>query len=210
MLRDEESVREYTARIEKDPACDLYGDRLHYDSLSSKIMAEMGSIADNGAAKNIFEIYARANIEQFLVKPMQFKRVTIYLMYVIFVFSIISSVYHIKVVPTFLAMYETFDVPIPAHLIFYEANWEYFSLGVFSLLVGLLVIGFTIRDLFHFKQGRENEFILRYLVLSGVRSSYLKIIDILYFPIASVQQGRELRKNDIYMHLSEIELRKWI
>jgi len=129
----------------------------------------------------------------------------IYLAYVTFVFFIVSLIYQLKVAPTFLGAFETFEISIPSHLLFYRDYWLYFMLVISVLLVVSLIIGSTLRGLFKFKQGRENGLVFRFLVFKGIRGSYLKIIEIINFPVLSAHGYAVSKNNEISVHLSDIQ-----
>jgi type II secretory pathway component PulF len=204
-LNAEESVSECISRIEGEPNSKLYGDRISFDSLCRKILNEVGKATDNTKAKKMLGVYSEIDLSQHLSEPMQFKRVTIYLAYVTFVFFLVSAIYQLKVAPSFLEAFETFEIPIPSHLLFYRDYWQYFVLAISALLTASLIIGFTLRGLFKFKQGRENGLVLRFLAFKGIRKSYLKIIEVLSFPVLSARGYSTSKDSEIITHLTEIE-----
>ncbi|WP_417584315.1 hypothetical protein [Nitrincola sp.] len=203
-LKAEESVVECISRIENESSCRLYGEDISRKSLSRNLLNKIGAIQDQGEAIKAFAIYSKIDILQHLSEPLQFKRVTIYLAYVTFIFFIISLIYQFKVTPTFLGLFQSLELPTPTHLIFYRDYWQYFILFIFMVLALSLIIGFTLKGLFKFQQGRENGLILRFFVFSGIRESYLRIIEVLSYPVSSIQNDHTANRSEITDHLSEI------
>lgn len=203
-LGAEESVSEAISRIDKERACTFYGGRPSFDSLPKRLLDEIGRMEDKQKAIAALEAYSKMDMSQQLSEPMQFKRVTTYLAYVVFIFFIVSGIYQLKVAPTFLNAFETFNLSIPSHLIFYQEYWWSFSFLTSVLLFSGLIIGFTLRGLFKFRPGQENHLIVRFLAISGIRTSYFNIISILSFPTSAVFRKQRAPKTDIENHLAQI------
>jgi hypothetical protein len=203
-IKAEEPASECISRIESDENCKLYGDKISQDSLSRIILDKIMAIP-NKEAMAALNTYSQVNMSQYLAEPMQLKRVTIYLAYVTFVFFVASAIYQIKVVPSFLEILETFELSIPSHLIFYRDHWPYFMLFVSATLATSFIIGFTLRDLFKFKAGLENGIILRFLALRGIRESYLRLLEVILYPISPTIGDEAPNASKIRCHLSEIQ-----
>ncbi|WP_045856592.1 hypothetical protein [Teredinibacter purpureus] len=203
-IKAEESASECISRIESDASCSLYGENISNDSLSRNILNKIKAMS-NKEATAALDVYGQVDMSQHLAEPMHFKRVTIYLAYVTFVFFVVSAIYQLKVAPSFLEAFETFELSIPSHLIFYRDYWEYFVLVVFALLAMSLIVGFTLRGLFKFKNGLENGIVLRFLAFNGIRESYLTLLDIISYPVSPVVGGVGANASKVTYHLSEIE-----
>lgn len=203
-LKAEESVVECISRIENESSCRLYGEDINRKSLSRNLLNKIGAIPDKNEAIKVLDTYSKIDILQHLAQPLQLKRVTIYLAYVTFIFFIISLIYQFKVTPTFLGLFQSLELPTPTHLLFYRDYWQYFILFIFMVLALSLIIGHTLRGLFKFQQGRENGLILRFFAFSGIRESYLRIIEVLSYPVSSIQSDRASNGSEITDHLSEI------
>lgn len=206
-LNTQEAFADGINRIENEPGSNLYGDSIHQDSLSRKILDDIAANPNRDDAKKALGIYSKMDVSLYIYEPMQFKRVTIYLTYVTFVFFVLSAIYQLMVVPSFLQAFETFELSIPSHVMFYRDYWHYFVFIVFVLLALSLVIGFTLRGLFKFRLGRENSFVLKFFAFRGIRSSYLKIINVLLYP-ASPGSRITSQSNIINTHLLEIDNNK--
>ena len=192
-------------RVENESGCRFYGDKIEVASLPRNILNGIGKILDRDKAKKALGIYRNINLSQKLSEPMQFKRVTAYLTYVTLIFFIVSGIYQVKVAPSFLQAFESFELSIPSHLIFYRDYWTYFVLFIFALLAGTLAIGYTLKNLFRFRQGYEHSFILRLPVFKSIRSTYINIIDVLFFPLLNAQGDVSTEKSNIHQHLLDAQ-----
>lgn len=201
---DSESMSERLNRVGSEKACDLYGEKMGANSWPSKIFEGIKDIQDKDEAINTIEIYNGLNLTRQFEEPMRFKRVLAYLSYVTFIFYIVVAIYQIKVAPTFIEVFENFELSIPSHLLFYQDYWGYLVLLISILLITALLMGFQIKRLFSFDAGIENSLIIKYLVFRNVRKSYLRVIDILEFPILCAQQLKTQNNNPITSHLQAI------
>ncbi len=204
-IKSDESASECISRIESEPNSQLYGDEIRSDSLCRKIFNDIGAITENAQAKKIFDIYSELDLPQHLSEPMQFKRVTIYLTFVTTVFFLVSIIYQLYVAPSFMELFVIFMIPTPTLLLFYQQYWPLFFILIAALLVASVIVGFTLRSLFKFRQNIEKSFVFRFLTFKGIRTSYLKIVDILSFPVSSLQVNSISENSKIIEHLTEVE-----
>ncbi len=204
-IGEDESVSNCVARVDKSKSCELYGKRLGLQSLAKKILEKIISSENKDSAISAINIYKGLNLSEKFEEPMRFKRVVAYLSYVTFVFYIVVGIYQIKVAPTFLNAFEGFELSIPTHLGWYQDYWEYFVLAVSILLISSLVIGHHLRKLFRFDLGVENSFIFKYLVFKSIRTSYVKVLDILLFPIKNADDQRTNNSSELIDYLREVQ-----
>ncbi len=204
-LQEGETVSECITRVEKEPGCNLYGDAIRAGSLPRKILNDIGHLYSNDEAKDVIKIYSELDLSERLEEPMQFKRVTVYLALVVVVFFFVSEIYQLKVAPTFLETFETFDVSIPHHLMFFRDYWNFFMVSVFSMLGLALCVGYILRGLFQFKRGCEKGFVYRYLTFKGIRYAYENIIHTLTFPISNKSSEKGGSTSAINEHLLSIK-----
>lgn len=207
IIKTEESVSACISRIENDDSCSLYGDKINHDSLSGNILSKIKEM-DSKPAMAALTVYSEIDMSQHLIEPMQFKRVTIYLAYVTFVFFIVSAIYQLQVAPSFFEAFETFELSTPSYLIVYRDYWQYFVLVTSALLAMSLIIGFTLRELFKFKKGIEHGIILRFFAFRGIRASYLWLLAAIEYPVSPVIDDAQSDVSKIANHLFEIEKSK--
>ncbi len=200
-----ESISECLNKVEKEKSCDLYGRKIVSNSWPRKILNGISDIKDPNRAIETIEIYKELNLTKQFEEPMRFKRVISYLSYVTFIFYIVVGVYQLKVAPSFIEAFENFDISIPRHLLFYQDYWGYFVLAVSVVLITALVMGFQVKKLFSFKAGVENNLLIKYLVFKNVRNSYLRVTDILGFPILCSSQLKGQSDNPITSHLQIVK-----
>lgn len=204
-IGENESVSSCIARVEKSESCALYGKQLGRLSLPKKILDQIGSFENEKKALSALHIYQALNLSEKFEEPMRFKRVVAYLSYVTYVFCIVVGIYQVHVAPTFLNAFENFEISIPRHLTWYQDYWGYFVLVVSLLLISSLVIGRHLRKIFRFNLGIENGLIFRYLVFRSIRASYIKVIDILQFPITRTDEHNISAASELINHLREVE-----
>jgi len=205
---DKESVSECLNRIGNEKSCDLYGEKIGANSWPNKILKGIKDNQDEDDAKKSIEIYSGLDLSRQFEEPMSFKRVIAYLSYVTFIFYIVVAIYQLKVAPAFIEAFENFELSIPSHLLFYQDYWGYLVLLVSILLITALLMGFQIKRLFRFDVGIENSLIIKYLVFNNVRNSYLRVIDILEFPIFCAQKLKDKKNNPMICHLLAIKSSK--
>ena len=204
-IGENESVSSCVARVNKGESCALYGKQLDRFSLPKKILDQIGSFDDKDRSISALNIYQGLNLSEKFEEPMRFKRVVAYLSYVTFVFYIVVGIYQVKVAPTFLNAFETFELSIPSHLDWYQDYWGYFVLAVSILLISSLVVGHHLRKIFRFHLGVENSLVFRYLVFRSIRASYMKVLDILQFPIIRTVEKNSSTTSELIKHLQEVE-----
>ena len=202
---DQESVSACLSRVENEKSCDLYGRKIGDKSWPRKILNAIQDIQDQDKAKETIETYKNLSLTKQFEEPMRFKRVIAYLSYVTFVFYSVVGVYQVKVAPSFIGVFEDFGIPIPISLLFYQDYLVHFLIVVSLFLVSALLIGFQIKKLFNFNTGVEDTLFIKYLVSRNVRKSYLKIVNILEFPILTSDQLKNQNENPITSHLQSIK-----
>ncbi len=203
--KDSETISECLSRVQNEQSCDLYGRKIVTNSWPKTILDRVGNIQDKKEAKKVIEIYKDLNLFKQLEEPMRFKRVIAYLSYVSIVFYIVVAVYQLMVIPSFIETFENFEISIPNHLLFYQNYWGYLVLVVSIFLLSALLIGFQIKKLFSFNMEVENSFIIKYLVFNRIRTSYLRVIDILRFPIICSDKSKNKEMNLVTRHLQAVK-----
>ena len=204
-IGEDESVSSCVSRVDKSKSCELYSKRLGLHSLAKKILDQIISCENKDSAISALNIYKGLSLSEKFEEPMRFKRVVAYLSYVTFVFYIVVGIYQVKVAPTFLNAFEDFELSIPSHLGWYQDYWGYFVLAISILLISSLIIGHHLRKLFRFDRGIENSFVFKYLFFKSIRTSYLKVLDILLFPINNADDQKTNNSSELIGYLREIQ-----
>lgn len=203
--KDQELMSECLSRIDAESACNLYGSRITAGSWPGVILDRIGRIQDKCEAQIAIEIYKNLNLTRHFEEPIRFKRVIAYLSYVSIIFYIVVGIYQIFVAPSFLNAFENLEISTPTHLMLYQDYWWYFVLIVSIFLVAAMLTGFKIRKLFKFEIGVENSLIIKHLVFKNIRQSYLRVIDILQFPILCSMQSESRVASPTTDHLQVIK-----
>jgi len=204
-LSVDESVFECVSRISKEPNGSLYGGPLGLESVNRNILMGLGKLSDKNKARAALNIYGEIDLSKYLYESLQFKRVLLYLACVTSVLFLVSWVYQAVVAPAFLASFESYKVTMPLYVNYYDDYWIYFMLVLFIVLFLAMTSGYTLKELFRFRLGHEHGLAFRFFVLKDIRVSYLKIIDVLYFPLFSAQGAGVEKNNEVYAHLLSVE-----
>lgn len=201
-LAEEETAGEGILRAEREPGIELYGDRVHAHSLPRQLLTLMAHTKSREQTLAAMAIYSKMAIPQQLAEPMQFKRVTAYLSYVVFIFFIVSGVYQLKVAPQFIETFSEFGFSAPSQLLFYREFGWIVSLLIFIMLFAGLVVSFALRRLFKFRLGQENSVIIRFLAFKGIRGAYLNVVTAMAFPSSDTFLNLHPPRNEVERHLS--------
>jgi len=204
-IKSDETFKQCMTRIEQEPGTQLYGKADSSGSIANQLLSEIKQTSDSTQAKRIAELYGDLDFSSLLIEPLQFKRVTIYLIFVTIVFFGVSSIYQTFVAPSFLNAFEMFDLSIPSNLIFYRDYWFYFLAIILGLLVVGIAVGYQFRTLYKYRISTQNSFIFKYLVFTGIKTAYQNILETLYYPISNIQNHDDIRHSDISEHLRNIE-----
>lgn len=205
-IGEHETVSECVARVEKEQSSALYGKPIGSSSIQRKILEQIGSFENKDKALSALHIYQGLKLSENFEEPMRFKRVVAYLSYVTFIFYIVVGIYQLKVAPTFLGALEDLNLSMPSYLGWYQDYWWYFVLAVTILLISSLLIGHYLRKIFRFVLGIENSVVLKYLAFKGIRQSYIKVIDILQFPIELSSDKNSNTPSKLVEHLQDVQL----
>ena len=204
-----QTIAERLHDIESEVACDLYGKRMDYNSWSQKILQAIASMPDANRAQETLAIYQDLNLTKSFAEPMQFKRIIAYLSLTVLMFYIMVTIYTIKITPVFVDFFESTGQTAPVQLMSYQYYSGSFILLVSILLIFALVMGFQLKALFRFQAGVENSLIIKYLTFPSIRKSYLKVIDILTFPLLATNQQDEFlyrqHSSSVIVHLQSVK-----
>ncbi|SDU06679.1 hypothetical protein [Halopseudomonas salegens] len=202
--RDNESIAHCLQRIDREEASDLYGGREAADRWPRVILDKIGLMTDREEARRVLDIYRNLNLSQGFDEPMTLKRAVAYLGLVLFVFYSVVGLYHLKIIPNFLKVFDTLGLSAPRSLILYQDYMGYFVLLVSVFLITILLVGFEMRSLFKFTVGREKGFIFKYLLFSPIRDSYRKVIAVLQFPVADSGSNVTGSEESVVRHLRAV------
>lgn len=189
------------ARINKESESSFYGDQLQADSLPKKLLEKVGQLPNEDDAKHVLSVYGDLDISRYLILPARLQRVTVYLFFVTLVFFLMSTIYAVKVVPSFVGVFESLDVSVPADLVLFERYGVFYTLFVVLLLSLNSIVGITFKKIYSFQSGYENGLVFKFFSFSGIRQSYLRLIKILSFPIQFQLAEKNSNDSKISRHL---------
>jgi len=203
-IKPGQSVNDCISIIDVEPETDLYGQKYTKNSIANHLLNTVKNLSDQPSAKKFIEFYGKQDYSTQLNEPMHFKKVITYLSYVILIFFILSTVYYSFVVPGFLNILDTFELSIPAYLMFYENYWLY-AILLFSILQIGLLLGYKLSQLFKYRLDTQNSFIFKYLTHQKIKKSYFNILELIYFPISGSVKNANIRTSVISKHLRNME-----
>ena len=208
------SIAEYLTSIENEKASDLYGKKFTVNSWPQKIVQAIANMPDANKAQWALSIYKDLDLTKRFQEPIQFKRTIAYLSLIVAVFYIMISVYTIKITSVVLELFANFEGSTPTRLLNYQYYAGTFVIVAAALLFYALLIGFQLKKLFRFQANIENSLIIKYLIFPNIRKSYMRVIDILTYPLLSTQLQDHSAKNSslnnsrhnlIIAHLQNVE-----
>lgn len=180
-------VEESLLRAESETGSELYGKRPADGSLPRTLLDRLGASSNHEEMINALRIYGRLGVADQLEEPLQFKRIVIYLSFVVFVFYGVGAVYSLHVIPAFIQVLSEFDgVRLPSRLVYFQEYWL-FQTGVMSvLLLTCMLSALQVRRLFRFKSDAVSKPLGRLLLGPGVKRAYDRVQSVLRFPVEPV------------------------
>lgn len=174
-------------RVAAEDGCALYGPPGPGHDWPSTLLREIGKLPHEQTARQAVEVYRELSLGSDYEEPARLKRTIAYLALVAYIFYSVLAIYQLKVAPSFVEMFENLSIPGSGYLSLYQLHWPYFFIAV-TLTLGLtLLIGRRMRGLFRFETGIEQSLLVRFLMLPRIRQCYLRVIEILRFPLAEAQ-----------------------
>lgn len=199
-IEEGETVSVSLAKAKNETGADLYGDIISPKSLQHQILSDIEKLDDDKAILAL-NIYKNLQMNQQLDKSLKFKRVFTYLMYVSIFFYMVAAIYHLKVIPTFSEFFTDLEWGMPSFFVFYDNYGGLFLLLVLALLLLSLSIYLKLLNLIDFREGNENSFLFRYLILPSIKTSYIRVKTILTFPVQALQTNSDIAVTE---HLNNI------
>ena len=152
------------------------------------------------------KIYSRLQLHRSLQENTQFKRAFLYMAYVSFVFFITLAIYQFKVQPQVEEMIQMLvqDGWHDPNYAIYSVLNPSLSLLVFSYLVIVFWIAYTLRKLQRFELDASGSWVFRTLLRPSIRMHYRHVLDLLYYPILS-SEAKGHTNNWITEHLCQLD-----
>ncbi len=200
----ETPLAKHLAQIEREAACRFYGEAIKKKHLAKTLLEKLGLLTQKEDAANALAIYSHITLPQQLTESIQLKRMTIYLSYITLIFWIISGIYQVQVAPTFVETLNSFDLPVPEGLLFYSEYSFYVVLIISVLLIGSLVVGFTLKSILYFEKDIKHSLIYRFLIFNDIKQSYSNILEAIMFPLHATPTEGTPQKMTITHHLSTV------
>jgi hypothetical protein len=200
-----EHIRECLKRVKNEKICEVYSGNKPIRGLPKLIINKIEQIEDPSKARKVIDIYKDLKLNNSFEIPKRFKRVFSYLFVIFIVFCSIAGVYHLKVLPSFIDAFKSFNLELPESILLYQQYWIYFVLIILLLFISALIIGLKIRSLLQFTEDVERGVLFNYLLFKRIKTSYLRIVEIALFPLQEIRGVGNQNKNLIIDHLNSIK-----
>ena len=141
--------------------------------------------------KEALRIYDGLDVSGLLHKPSGIRRVGVYIGYLSVMYFVLSGFYFVYVVPETVSMFEAMGVSVPKNFIWFFDNWAAILMIVASSLVGVLLAGKKVNEMFEYKKGIENSIIYRVVIPKKIKLKYEKLVSLVNLPLCVVKN-----KND--------------
>ncbi|MDB2386352.1 hypothetical protein N9W21_03300 [Shewanella sp.] len=171
------------SEIEQNAACNLYGNKARANTWPQVLLDKIGAISNEDKAVSAVKIYQELDLNGQIEDLKNSKRIIAYLSLVAVIFYISTTVYQFTVIPFFIGSFDVFNIKVPDVLLIQQDYWWAFILTISVLLMISFTVAMKIRGLFKFTVNIEKSLMVKYLVFSDIKKSYLRLINLLQFPL---------------------------
>jgi hypothetical protein len=197
------SLSESIDQLNTKPSADLYG-KLPSDSLPMSLLDSAKRLNDADQVNLALKTYAKLDATYLVDKPRNMKRLPIYLLWIVSTYTLMISIYKLKIFPMFETMYEVAGWHISSETLFFI---EYGStLGyLFGLLLLVLVAAvFGLNRLVSFKKDYSESVIVKRFCPAFVKKPYANLIGILRYPVLMEQGVNDGINSAIKNHFDDV------
>lgn len=167
-------------------AINLYTQGQPSSSLARELENRLSRITDPEAAQYAASLYSHINFQRFYASDLQYKRATLYLLYIAVVFTAVTAIYSIYVLPTMSSLFELIEQEMSEGF-FLMANYGWvLSLFVVAVLLLSLIIGFKLKRAFNLSSGFSRSFIIRLFAFPSIKRAHARIVEALRYPVESI------------------------
>ncbi len=183
----------------------LYGSEISKKSIADEILTALQHSDDAELIRKSTSIYAAVNFDRSIEEPVKLRRVITYLSFLTIVYLCVSIIYRALVMPQFLSMFESLEVPLPGLFAWYMNYSSYMiAVTVFFLLV-VMVLLYQIRAIYNYKMPELDSLLYNRLVPAPIKNSFSSIIEIVTYPVSKSFEGKYQKSGLISAHFREIE-----
>ena len=174
-LRPGESVGECFESFGSRDSINLYTQGQPPSSLARELEKRLSALTDTEAAQYAASLYSQINFQRFYASDLQYKRANLYLLYIAIVFTAVTAIYSIFVLPTMSDLFELIEQEMSKGF-FLMANYGWvFSLGVIAILLLSLIVGFNLKRAFNLSTDFSCSFIIRLFAFPSIKRAHARI-----------------------------------
>lgn len=199
--QQQESIATRISRIEQEAGSDLYGGAIPPKSWPGKILDHLKNTKNSNDAQSALAIYKDLQFSE-IMEPLRFKRRLAYLALVTAFFYLIFTTYKTKVMPTFFALFEEFEIPLPKGLLFIEQYGDLLMLLISVFIILGLLVAFKMRAMLRWASGVEESWVFKYLMPPAIKRAYNNLIELLLYPLTNITNRNE---SLLTAHLKTVE-----
>lgn len=184
---------------------DLYGSKISEKSIADEILTVLERSDDIELISKSTSIYAAVNFDRSFEEPVKLRRVITYLSFLTVMYIWVSLIYRIFVMPQFLSMFESLEVPLPDLFAWYMNYSSYMIAVVVVLLLAMMCLLYQIRAIYSYKMPGVDSMLYNGLVPASIKNSFSSIIEIVTYPVSKSFEGKYQKSGLISAHFHEIE-----
>jgi hypothetical protein len=150
--------------------------------------------------KAVLGIYNNLDLSALIHKPSRIRRVGVYIVYLTFVYFVLSGLYAVYVIPNMSLLFESMEIPAPENFVWLASHWTTLLIVVFSVLIVALLVSETIKQLFDYKVDIEKSVLYRLLLPVSLRARYEKVTSLLRLPLHVVKNKSDGINDEIIQY----------
>lgn len=201
-FRQGKSVSDSVSSAQAEQGASLYGEDFRKGSLPGKLLEEITALSDRDKVARSLKVYGELRLDRDLALPSHFRRASVYLVLVMLVFSMAFGIYLIKVMPTFMEIFESQGMAkVPALEFFMQYSGYLYNLVLVAAVL-VLLLGRHIKKILSYEENSSSSRFYRLMTLPEIHRRHRRIVAAIRYPLG----GSESRAGDlISSHLENIE-----
>lgn len=202
LLRRDGSVSDVIRSADSEEGASLYGENFGKGSLPGKLLEEIAELSDRDKIANALKVYGELRLDRDLALPPHFRRASLYLVLVMLVFSMAFGIYFVKVMPTFMDIFESQGMAkVPALEFFLQYSGYLYNLVLVAVVL-VLLLGRHIKKLLSYEESSASSSFYRLMTLPEIHRRHRRIVAAIRYPLADSENGAG---DLVASHLKNIE-----
>lgn len=202
LFRRGESVSDAIRSAQGERGASLYGEDFSKGSLPGKLLEEITTLSDRDKIASVLKVYGELRLDRDLALPPHFRRASLYLVLVMLVFSMAFGIYFVKVMPTFMDIFESQGMAkVPALEFFVRYSGYLYNLVLVAAVL-VLLLGRHIKKLLSYEEKSTSSGFYQLMTLPEIHRRHRRIVAAIRYPITGSENGA---KDLVASHLKNIE-----